>query len=424
MGAQSIKGDTVLILGGGIVGVALAYYLAERGFGVTVVDEQPEVGLGASRANGGLISPGFSEPWSLPGLPLKLLGWMGKEDSPFLVRPSALPGLAGWGLRFLGNCREGRWRRAFLLNMLFSLYSRQQLDRVAATTGIEFDRLRNGSMKLFSDKAELDHTAHEAGLLAEHGLVYEVLDPAKCIERVPALEAYVGDYAGAVYFPDDQCCDSHMLTRELARVGGGMGVEFRLGTKVTGIVAKGRRIERVTTDGGDLDADHYVVSLGAASGRVVKPLSITLPIYPVKGYSVTFSASHWEDKPKLPVIDEGRRIGMGPLGDRVRIAGFAEFTGFDSTVTPERCDALVRIIGSLFPALGEEHVIDRWTGLRPVTPDGQPVLGRGPYENLHFNTGHGPLGVNMACGSAAAVAAVIAGEEPEINIEPYAVQRF
>ena len=424
MKAQSKKGDRVFILGAGVVGVVLAYYLARSGFRVSVVDERPEVGLGASRANGGLISPGFSEPWSYPGLPMKLLGWMGREDSPFLVRPSALPGLGGWGVRFLRNCNEAGWRRAFRMNMRFSFFSQRQLGRVVAETGIECDRRQNGSIKLYSEQSDLDHAVHEASLLADCGLEYEVLTPAQCVERVPALESRAGEYAGGLYFPGDECCDSQKLTQEFSRIGKDAGVQFRLGTKVTGIVAKGRRVERVTTDAGDLDADHYVVSLGAMSGRLVKPLGIALPIYPVKGYSVTFAAGHWQGKPQLPVIDEGLHVGMGPLGERMRIAGFAEFTGFDTAATPRRCDALVRVMTSLFPALGEEHVIDRWAGLRPVTPDGQPVLGRSPYENLYFNTGHGPLGVNMACGSAAAVAAVIAGDVPEIDIGPYAVQRF
>ena len=424
MTAPSGKGDTVLVLGAGVAGVVLAYYLARRGFRVTVLDEASEVAAGASRANGGLISPGFSEPWSYPGLPMKLLGWIGKEDSPFLVRPSALPGLAGWGIRFLRNCNETRWRRGFRTNMLFSLFSQRELKRLAAEAGIQCDRRENGSIKLFPEPSELDHAVHEADFLSDAGLVYERLSPARCVERVPALESRADAYAGGLYFPGDECCDSQKLTREFARLATDAGVEFRLETKITGIVAKDSRIERVTTDAGDMGADRYVVCLGAMSGRFVGPLGIGLPVYPVKGYSVTFSAGHWDGKPTLPVIDESLHVGMGPLGDRMRIAGFAEFTGFDTETTQARCDALVRVITTLFPALGAEHVIDRWAGLRPVTPDGQPVLGPSRYGNLFFDTGHGPLGVNFACGSAATVSAAIAGDEPPFDIRPYAVDRF
>ncbi len=424
MTAQSGKGDTVLVLGAGVAGVVLAYYLARHGFRVTVVDEEREVAAGASRANGGLISPGFSEPWSYPGLPMKLLGWIGKEDSPFLVRPSALPSLAGWGIRFLRNCNETRWRRGFRTNMLFSLFSQQELKRLAAETGIQCDGRQNGSIKLYPEQSELDHAVNEAALLAGDGLVYERLSPAQCVERVPALESRADAYAGGLYFPGDECCDSHKLTHEFARLAAEAGVEFRLGTRLTGMTAKGSRIERVTSDAGDLDADRYVVCLGAMSGRFVRPLGIGLPVYPVKGYSVTFSAGHWDGKPTLPVIDESLHVGMGPLGERMRIAGFAEFTGFDTETTEARCDALIRVITTLFPALGEEHVIDRWAGLRPVTPDGQPVLGPSRYDNLFFNTGHGPLGVNFACGSAATVSAAIAGDQSAFDIRPYAVDRF
>ena len=420
--AGSGRGRSVLVLGGGIVGVTTAYFLTRRGFDVTIVEAQAEVALGASHGNGGLFTAAMSDPWNSPGLPLKLLKSGGREDSPYLVRGAALPGLVPWGLRFLWNCRPTAARRAIERSYRLATYSLAKLEDAVAETGIRFDRMRKGALKIFADTASLAAVDGAARKLAPAELVHSVVDAAACVDMVPILTPRIGNIVGGIHFPGDETGDPAKFTRALAAVCERRGADIRLGTTVSDIIIEGGRISGLSTDHGRMGADHYVLALGHVSGRLAARIGLRLPIYPVKGYSVTVSLG--DRNPGMPFVDARRRLVVVPLGNRLRVVGLAEFTGFDADPGTDRCSLLVRYLGDLLPDLDEAAIVERWSGLRPVTPDGLPVIGPTRYENLFVNTGHGPLGVTMSCASAAAVSALIAGDEPEIDIRPFAPSRF
>ena len=406
----------VLVLGAGIIGVTSAYFLARQGFRVTVVDRQDGAGLETSFANGGLVTPSMSDPWAAPGLPLKLLKWMGREDSPFLIRPSAIPGLMSWGLGFLRNCREATWRRNTATILRLAGYSQRVLRALTEETGLAYDRQSLGTLRLFRDAPALEAALQCADMLGQLGVAYRRLEPADCVELEPALAPQVGLLSGGIHFPEDESGDAHLFTQALAKLAVELGVDFRYGEAIESIEAKGGRVTAVVTERGRLDADHYLLALGSHAAALLRPLAIRLPIYPVKGYSVTLSTAGWNGAPRVPIVDDGRKMGIVRLGDRLRLAGTAEFTGYDGAVNARRCANLTDSLAELFPGAPNLETAQPWAGLRPMTPDGIPILGPSPLDNLTLNLGHGHLGWTMACGSARLVADRIAGKASEIDL--------
>lgn len=414
----------VAVLGGGIIGTTSAYALAQRGFDVLLIEAREGLGLETSFANGSLITPSMSDPWAAPGLPLKLLKWLGREDSPFLVRPTALPGMLTWGLRFLRNCESSRWQRNTETILKLAAYSQGALARVTAETGLSYDLASVGTLRLFRDKLSMDSATRVAEALGALGVRYAMLDRAGCIALEPALADQAETISGGIHFPDDQHGDAYAFTHGLGEVCAGLGVELRFNERIESLEHRGRRVTAVVTDKTRHPVDHVVLALGSESVDWARRLGLRLPVYPVKGYSVTLQTAGWNRGFRHPLIDDARKIGMVPLGDRIRLAGTAEFTGRDLSPNPARSDNLLEGFRALFPGFPNFDSAESWTGLRPMTPDGIPILGPTAIENLSLNVGQGHLGWTMACGSAEVIADQIAGRPPEIDAEDMTLARF
>lgn len=406
----------VVVLGGGVVGVASAWFLSRGGCRVTLVERREAAGLETSFANGGLITPSMSDPWASPEIPGMILKWIGREDSPFLVRAGALPGLASWGLKFLRQCNQADWRRNTRNILRLSTFSHERLHALVRETGVDFESNPRGVLHLFRDPLSMEKTSRTAEMLHAFGVRSRTLDPAGCAALEPALRHRMDRIAGGIHYPDDEAGDAHLFTRRLAAVCASNGVEFRYGETVRRIEADGRRFSAVRTGAGRIAADACLVALGAESAACLRPLGIRLPIYPVKGYSVTFPVGGWNDAPAVPFADDGHKAGIVRIGDRIRVAGTAEFAGRDRTLNPKRVANLRSFFLSLFPDYPERSAGDAWTGLRPMTPDGLPYLGPTPVEGLFLNTGHGHLGWTMACGSASIAADLIRGRDAGIDL--------
>lgn len=406
----------VVVLGGGVVGVASAWFLARSGCRVTLVERREAAGLETSFANGGLVTPSMSDPWASPEIPGMILKWIGREDSPFLVRVGALPGLAAWGLKFLRQCNQADWRRNTRNILRLSTFSHERLREVVRETGVDYESNPRGTLHLFRDPRSMEKTSRTAEMLRTFGVRSRTLDPAGCAALEPALRHQADGIAGGIHYPDDEAGDAHLFTRRLAAVCASDGVELRYGETVLHVEADGGRFSAVRTSAGRVAADACVVALGVESAARLRPLGVRLPVYPVKGYSVTFPVRGWNDAPVVPFADDGHKAGIVRIGDRIRVAGTAEFAGRDRTLNPKRVANLRNLFLSLFPGYPERSAGEAWTGLRPMTPDGLPYLGPTLVEGLFLNTGHGHLGWTMACGSASIVADLVDGRDPGIDL--------
>ncbi len=416
---------TALVIGGGLLGVTSAWYLAERGFRVTVLERREATALETSFANGGLITPSQSDPWNGPGTALNLLKWLGRDDSPLLLRPKALPGMWRWGMKFLSSSRMKHWWPATEANLRLGLYSAASLRELREGMKLEYDHLGSGTLKLFRDEAALERSDVLARSLAPIGLKHRLLDPEQAIQLETLLLPMAGDLAGAIHYPDDESGDAHLFTRELEKRARQAGVQFRFGMEVTGFKARSGRVTAVQAGAEELQADTYILAAANLTPALAAPLGLKLAMYPVKGYSLTLPASGLELS--IPLVDFEQKIVVTPLGRRLRVAGTAEFNGFDARANPGRSAAILKHTLRLLPQLAgrvkPEEVL-HWNGFRPMTADGPPILGASPYPNLFLNTGHGPLGFTLAAGSSRAVADLIAGREPELPLEAYSVARF
>ena len=353
---------------------------------------------------------------------------VGRDDAPAVLRPGAIPGMLGWGMAFLRNSTAACHRRHTLVNLRLALLSAKALKEVRRETGIEHDQREVGILKILRDQATLDANVAQAGLLAEQGPVpFQVLDRAAVLELEPALAEGGGAIHGGILFPEDESGDCHLFTSRLAEAFERAGGTLRLGSTVERIEAEGDRITGVVADGARLEADAYVLAAGWSSPALARGLGLRLPVNPVKGYSITAQRGGWNEAPQIAVVDETLKIGIVPLGERLRLAGSAEFTGADLTLNRRRSDYIWRTALAVYPALGR-HVdpgaVERWTGLRPMTPDGPPILGPTPYRNLLLNTGHGHLGWTFACGSAQVIAALVAGRTSPIALDGLTLDRF
>ena len=407
----------VVVLGGGVVGVASAWFLSRSGCRVTLVEGREAAGLETSFANGGLVTPSMSDPWASPEIPGLILKWIGREDSPFLLRIGAVPGLVSWGFRFLRECNQAHWHRNTRNILRLSTFSHECLRELVRATGVEYASNPRGTLHLFRDSLSMEKTSRTAEMLEGLGVRSRNLDPAGCVALEPALRHQADRIAGGIHYPDDEGGDAHLFTQRLAAVCESEGVEFRYGETVQRIETEGGRFSAVRTGVGHVTADACLVALGNGSAARLRPLGIHLPIYPVKGYSVTFPVGGWNDAPVVPFADDGHKAGIVRLGDRIRVAGTAEFAGRDTSLNPKRIANLRNFFLSLFPDYPDRSAGDAWTGLRPMTPDGLPYLGRTPIEGLFVNTGHGHLGWTMSCGSASVVTDLICGRDAGIALE-------
>ena len=415
---------TTVVLGAGVIGVTTAYYLARDGHRVIVVDREPAAGLGTSYANGGLVTPSMADPWAAPGVPRMLLQGLGRDDAPFVLRLAALPALMGWGLRFLGNCSPARWRANTEAVFRLARFSRDALDRLTDKLALDYDRFAKGNLRIYRDGPSFDQAAKGAAVYRDIGVACELVDGAGTVSLEPALRPVQAAIRGAVHFPDDRSGDAHRFSQEMARHAAAAGVEFRWLTTILGLETDGDRVAAVRTDKGRIAGDRFVLALASYSPLLARGIGLRLPIRPVKGYSATFPIVGWNDAPVMPVIDYKLKAAITRLGDRIRLAGTAEFAGYDHRPNAKRSALLLRAFNELFPERRDPAGVSFWNGLRPMTPDGRPLLGPTRYKNLLLNTGHGPLGWTLACGSAAVTADLIAGRKSDVPVEDFALNRL
>ena len=417
----------VLIVGSGLLGVMTAYFLSRDGHEVCVIDRQGGPGLETSYANGGMLTPSQANPWNEPGIFWRLLRYLGREDSPLLLRLSALPSLFGWGIEFLRNSTPERYHANLARNARIAEYSLKVLQNLRAEHKLPYDHGTEGTMKIFRERRALDTTAQLAEQLQQHGVQCHIIDTNAAIEVEPAIAPLKDEIVGAAFYPHDEHGDAFQFCAAMSDYAQQAGAEFRFNTTVTGLQGDPTAMTGVRTTSGVLTADAYVLAAGSHTPTLAKELELEIPVRPVKGYSVTTRLNGWSEPPKLPVIDEALHAGVTPLGDRLRSVGTAEFAGYDSRLNARRItnllDLLVRIYPQYEPFLRRDSV-QEWAGLRPMSSDGGPILGRSPVRNLFINTGHGHLGWSMCAGSGKAVADVIAGREPDIDMAPYNINRF
>jgi len=414
----------VLILGSGVIGVTSAYYLARAGHEVTVVDRQPKPALETSFANAGEVSPGYSSPWAGPGVPVKAIKWLLMKHGPLVIRPKLDPVMWLWLLKMLRNCTAARYAVNKRRMIPIAEYSRDCLRALRSETGIHYDERERGTLQLFRYASQLDHTADDIAVLKQYGVPFEVLDRTGCVAAEPALADVADKIAGGLRLPQDETGDCHMFTQGLALEAEKLGVRFAFNVGIEGLNADATRITGVATSTGVLQADAYVVALGSWSPRLVRPLGISLPVYPVKGYSITLPISDPDAAPVSTVMDESYKVAITRLGNRIRVGGTAEVSGYSTKLYPARRATLDHSLSELFPRGGDLGKATFWSGLRPMTPDGPPVIGATRYANLHLNTGHGTLGWTMACGSGRVLADMLSGRKPDIDASELALTRY
>ena len=422
----------VVVLGAGVIGVTSAYYLARGGATVTVIDRQPGPALETSFANGGQISANHVTPWATPGTPWKALKWLGRSDAPLLLHLRFDAALAQWLLRFLANCTRPRMLANVERALRLALYSRRQLAALRAETGIEYDQSTRGILHIFRNPRDYAEALPQVDLMNRLGCERRLVDAKECVALEPALAPARDTLVGGIFSPGDECGDAHTFTDELARRCEALGVTFRWGATVAALLPADGRIAGVEiqgvagTDGTSevLEADAYVVALGSYSPLPLRPLGIALPVYPGKGYSVTIPIAGHGGAPGVGLIDDEFKMVYSRLGERLRVAGTAEFIGYDVSVTERRARFLLAKAIELFPDCGDAARAEFWAGLRPSTPDGVPVIGGTPFANLWLNTGQGTLGWTMACGSGRLLADLVLGRPADIPADDFGIARF
>lgn len=416
----------IAVIGAGLLGVTTAWFLAESGNEVVVIDREQGPGLQSSFANGGMLTPSQAAPWNTPGIALQILKWMGREDSPFLLKPAQLLSLLGWGTAFLRHSQPARFRLNQRKNIELAQYSMDVLRQTMQQQQIHYCRSTRGTMKIYRTDAALDESVT---ILRNYGMEqihYQVLDQQSIVTLEPALTAVRHNLAGGIYFPDDEAGDCYQFCQQLALAGSKLGIGFLYNTTVAGLDRSGNRINTLKTSAGNIDADLYILAAGSDSPKLAQSVGLHLPIYPVKGYSVTVeTGSNSAVIPTLPVIDELRHVAVTPLGNRLRISGKAELAGYDTTVDESRIKLLLKFFGQIYPDLKfAPSAMQKWACLRPYSSDGVPILGTCQIDNLLLNTGHGHLGWTLAAGSARLLADLVARGKTALDLSPYLLSRF
>ena len=422
----------VVVLGGGVIGVSTAWALARSGAQVTLVERQSEVALETSFANAGQVSPGYSTPWAAPGIPLKALRWLFQAHAPLAIRPDGSLFQWQWMAAMLANCSASRYAVNKERMMRLSEYSRDCLRAWRTDTGIAYDERTGGTLQLFRTQAQLDAAARDVAVLQDCGVPFELLDREGVVRAEPALAHARAPLAGGLRLPNDETGDCQLFTRQLAERARGLGVQLRTGCTVQALRHDGQRVTGVVLAPAPgqrqgqaevLEADRYVLAAGSYSRQLLMPLGLDIPVYPVKGYSLTLPLRDASLAPQSTVLDETYKIALTRLGERIRVGGMAELAGFDLRLNPRRRATLEKVTRELFPG-GDMAQAQFWTGLRPMTPDGTPLVGATPLQNLYLNTGHGTLGWTMACGSAQLLADQISGRQPAIRTEGLDMGRY
>ena len=415
---------TILVLGSGVIGTSIAYYLARAGHDVTVIDRQSAPALETSFANAGEVSPGYASPWAGPGVPVKAIKWLLMNHSPLIIKPMMEASMWRWGFAMLRNCTEARYRVNKARMVRVAEYSRDCLKELRAETGISYDDRAQGTLQLFRTHKQLDGVYKDTEILDQYGVPYEVLDTAGYLKYEPALAGVKHKFVGALRLPGDETGDCFLFTQRLAKMAEALGAKFRFGVNIQGLVSDGKRVTAVDTDAGRLVADQVVLAMGSYSPQWLEPLGIKIPVYPVKGFSITVPIRNAGAAPESTIMDESHKVAVTRLGDRIRVGGMAQLSGYDMQLTDARRKTLEFVLTDLFPDAGDMGKTTFWTGLRPMTPDGTPVMGGTKLENLTLATGHGTLGWTMATGTGRAIADLLSGKKPEIDFEGLTAARY
>ncbi len=414
----------IIVLGSGVIGTTSAYYLAKAGHQVTVIDRQPGAGLETSFANAGEVSPGYAAPWAGPGVPAKAVKWLLMQHSPLVVRPALDPAMWRWMFQMLMNCNAKSYGVNKGRMVRLAEYSRDCLIALRADTGIAYDERSQGTLQLFRNQKQLDGASKDIAVLDQYKVPYEVLDPKGCERVEPALARVKDKFVGGLRLPGDETGDCFKFTQSLAKMAEQMGVKFMHGVDIERLVVANDKISAVKTSKGEMKADAFVLALGSYSPLMLRELDIRIPVYPVKGYSITIPIVDAKGAPESTIMDETFKVAITRLGDRIRVGGTAEIAGYDLSLREARRETLVHSVTDLFPQGGDVKQAQFWCGLRPMTPDGTPVIGPTPYSNLFLNTGHGTLGWTMSCGSGRVLADIVSGRQPEIGLEGLFMDRY
>jgi D-amino-acid dehydrogenase len=414
----------VLVLGAGVIGCTAAYELAADGHDVTLIDRQQGPALETSYANAGEVSPGYSAPWAGPGVPLKAIKWLLMNHRPLVLRPHLDLPMVGWILAMLRNCTAHRYEINKGRMVRLAEYSRDCLKALRAATGIDYDQRTLGTLQLFRTQAQLDGTGKDIGILERYQVPYQVLDREGCIEHEPALVRVKDKFVGGLRLPGDETGDCFKFTNRVAELARAKGARLRFNETIQSLLTDGKRITGVVTNVGRVQADAYLVALGSYSPLLLRSLGVHIPVYPVKGYSITVPIADPAGAPESTVMDETHKVAVTRLGDRIRVGGTAELTGYSLKLHEARRSTLMHVVGDLFPDGGDLGRAEYWCGLRPMTPDGTPIVGGTDLPNLYLATGHGTLGWTMAAGTARVLADLIAGRPPAISLEGLTAARY
>ncbi|WP_049053997.1 D-amino acid dehydrogenase, partial [Achromobacter xylosoxidans] len=381
----------VIVLGSGVIGTTTAYYLARQGAKVTVLDRQPGAAQETSYANAGQVSPGYSTPWAAPGIPLKAIKWLFKKHAPLAIRLDGSLYQLKWMAAMLANCSAERYAVNKERMLRLAEYSRDCLRELRADTGIHYEERARGTLQLFRTEAQMEAARRDIAVLEEVGVPYELLDRNRLVTAEPALARSLHKLAGGLRLPNDETGDCRLFTTRLAEMAAALGVEFRYNQSVTGLNTAGGQVTGVRVGNEVLTADRYVAAFGSYTRGFLEPLGLDLPVYPVKGYSLTIPMKDEAAAPVSTILDETYKIAVTRFDDRIRVGGMAELSGFDLRLKDARRKTLELVVNDLFPGSGDVARAEFWTGLRPMTPDSTPVVGPTRYGNLFLNTGHGTL---------------------------------
>ena len=417
-----------LVLGSGVIGVTTAWYLARQGHEVTVVDRQPGPALETSFANAGQVSPGYSTPWAAPGIPMKALKWLFQRHAPLAIRPDGTLFQLRWLGSMLSHCTEARYAINKERMLRLSEYSRDCLKALRSELDLPYEGRQRGTLQVFRTDAQMAAIDKDVRVLREAGVPFELLERARLADVEPALAQVADRLVGGLRLPGDETGDCRLFTDRLAEAATGLGVTFLYGHTVERIERGPDGIAAVVARGPSglrrLVAEQYVLAAGSYSRALLAPLALELPVYPLKGYSLTVPIIDADSAPVSTVMDETYKIAITRFDDRIRVGGMAEVAGFDLSLNPRRRETLEKVVTDLFPRGGDVRAATFWTGLRPMTPDGTPVVGATRYRNLWLNTGHGTLGWTMACGSGRLLADLISQRRPEISAEGLGIDRY
>lgn len=413
----------VIVLGSGVIGVASAYYLAQQGASVTVLDRQAGPAEETSFGNAGQISPGYSTPWAAPGIPFKAVKWMFQHHAPLAINMDGSMWQLQWMAQMLKNCNPQSYAINKERMTRVAEYSRDCLRDLRKATGIHYENRSKGTLQVFRNEAQLEAVQRDIQVLKECGVDYELLLKEDLAKVEPALAFAQDKLVGGLHLPNDETGDCYLFTNALANLAKNMGVDFRFNQSVEKLVIEGDEIKGVVVDGKVLTADRYVLAFGSYSRDFLKPLNLDLPVYPVKGYSLTIPIVDPAFAPQSTVLDETYKIAITRFDERIRVGGMAELSGYNHGLNENRRATLQMVTQDLFPG-GDMQQATFWTGLRPMTPDSTPIIGATRFSNLFLNTGHGTLGWTMACGSGKLISDLVLNHKTDINTEGLSIQRY